>query len=134
MKISAKAPALAPLEWVALGGAFAVGLASWLSPDTIVDGPIICPFRLFTGLPCPSCGLTRSWVFALHGQWMDAMKSNAFGPPLLIATLSAALVALVWRTRGQAPPRLEALLRHAVAIAFFALWGTYGAFRIVTGA
>ena len=130
MKISAKAPSLAPLEGAALGGFFAVGTAAALNPATITDGPIICPIRLLTGLPCPACGLTRSWVFATHGQWSDAVASNAFGVPLLVATLSVAAVAIVWRVRDRTPPRLEALLRRPAAIAVFALWAVYGAVRM----
>lgn len=128
-----KAPAIAPLEWVALVGAFAVGVASCLSPETIADGPIFCPFRLLTGVPCPACGLTRSWVFALHAQWMDAATANAFGLPLLVATLMAALVALASRAGDRAPPRLEVLARHYAAVALFALWGAYGGLRMVIG-
>ena len=133
MSISAKAPALAPLEWVAIGGAFAIGIAACLDPDTIADGPTVCPFRLVTGLPCPACGLTRSWVFTMHGQWMDAVSSNVFGPALLAVTLLAVFAALYSRARDQTPPRLEAMFRRPAAIAFFALWGTYGALRMVVG-
>jgi Protein of unknown function (DUF2752) len=129
--VSAKAPALAPIEWVAIGGVFAMGIASCLSPEKVADGPVVCPFRLVTGLPCPACGLTRSWVFAMHGQWSEAITSNAFGLPLLVATSMAVIAALLWRTRGQAPPRLEALFRRPGVIAFFALWGAYGVLRLV---
>lgn len=130
MLTSAKAPSLAPFEWVALGGVFAVGTAVALDPATIADGPIVCPIRLVTGLPCPACGLTRSWVFATHGQWADAVTSNAFGVPLLVATLVAASAAVVWRVRGRPTPRLEALLRRPAMIAVFALWAVYGAVRM----
>jgi Protein of unknown function (DUF2752) len=131
--MSVRAPALAPLEWVAIGGAFAIGIASCLDPVTMADGPIVCPFRLLTGLPCPACGLTRSWVFTMHGQWMDAVNANVFGPALLALTLLAVLAALCSRARDQGPPRLEAVFRRPAAIAFFALWGTYGALRMVAG-
>ena len=130
MLTSAKAPSLAPFEWVALGGVFAMGTAAALDPATIADGPIICPIRSLTGLPCPACGLTRSWVFATHGQWTDAVTANAFGVPLLVAALVAALAAVVWRVCDRPTPRLEALLRRPAAIAVFVLWAVYGAVRM----
>lgn len=134
MLTSAKAPSLAPFEWVALGGVFAVGTAVALDPATISDGPVVCPIRLLTGLPCPACGLTRSWVFATHAQWTDAVTANAFGVPLLVATLVLALAAVVWRGRDRPTPRLEALLRRPAVIAFFAFWAVYGAVRMALAA
>lgn len=134
MRTPATAPTLAPLEWVALGGVVAVGVGSWLSPDRIADGPVICPFRLLTGLPCPTCGMTRSWVHALHGQWSDSWGSNAFGLLLLVATLATALVVGWARVRGSAPPRLDALLRRPVSIAVLAAWGAFGLLRMASSA
>lgn len=53
-------------------------LAAALIPLPVVEhGPILCPFRLLTGIPCPSCGLTRSWVALMHG---DLGQSLAFHP------------------------------------------------------
>ncbi|HXH80639.1 DUF2752 domain-containing protein [Nocardioides sp.] len=134
MLSSAKAPSLAPFEWVALGGVFAIGTAAALNPATIADGPIICPIRSLTGLPCPACGLTRSWVFATHTQWTDAVTANAFGVPLLIAAVVAAIVAVVWRVRDRPTPRLEPLLRRPAVMGAFALWAVYGAVRMALAA
>lgn len=35
-----------------------------------------CPFRLITGLPCPGCGMTRSAVCLLMGNFTEALKLN----------------------------------------------------------
>ena len=64
---------------VATGAAVALGAAFAISPDHVEDGPVICPFRRLTGLPCPGCGLTRSWVYLAHGRWGDAFAAHPFG-------------------------------------------------------
>jgi hypothetical protein len=71
---------------VAVLGAAAMGAASLVHPDAVDHGPVLCPFRLLTGLPCPGCGLTRSWVHLMHGQLSAATAANPFG---LVALLTA---------------------------------------------
>lgn len=55
-----------------------------------------CSFREAFGVPCPTCGMTRSVLLTLHGQLADALTLNP-GGPLLVAgglLLGLALVAL----------------------------------------
>src|SRR5690606_26423686 len=90
-------PRLAASELVAASGVVAVGAAFFFSPDHIEDGPVICPFRRLTGLPCPGCGLTRSWVYAAHGWWRESFLAHPFGLVLLLGVI--ALVVVVVRAR-----------------------------------
>lgn len=46
------------------------------------------------GLPCPTCGMTRSMVLALHGEWVRAWQV-APGGPVLTAGLLAVATALL---------------------------------------
>ncbi|MBD3348649.1 MAG: DUF2752 domain-containing protein [Candidatus Eisenbacteria bacterium] len=46
-------------------------------------GPVVCPFRLVTGLPCPTCGMVRATRHVLNGEPADAWRTN----PLDAATL-----------------------------------------------
>ena len=43
-----------------------------------------CPIRHATGVPCPSCFLTRSICASLGGDFLNAFKIHLFGPPLAI--------------------------------------------------
>ena len=42
-----------------------------------------CPFLTLTGLPCVSCGATRSTIAFLHGHFLSALRWN----PLAFAAL-----------------------------------------------
>lgn len=67
----------------------------------VESGPVLCPFRLLTGLPCPACGLTRSWVYLAHGQVGESFAAHPLGP----ATVLAAVVTVGWigYSRGALP-------------------------------
>ncbi|MFZ2242283.1 MAG: DUF2752 domain-containing protein, partial [Gordonia amarae] len=79
-------------EWVAAAGVVGIGVACVASPAHIEDGPILCPFRMMTGLSCPGCGLTRSWVYTMHGDWAAAFGANIVGPLLIAAVVVLAAV------------------------------------------
>lgn len=58
-----------------------------------------CAFRQRFGVPCPSCGLTRGVVLALHGRLWEACEVNPGGPALVfgliffgVATLSLSVI------------------------------------------
>ncbi len=69
--------------------------------------PVSCAFRRLTGVPCPGCGLTRSFVYLAHGQALDAFRMNLLGPFAFTALLVQApwRVWRLWRRRqASAPP------------------------------
>lgn len=76
-----------------------------------------CPLRALTGLPCPTCFLTRATAAALHGDWSVSWQAHAFGIP-------AAGLLLLWsvwslRQRRLLPARIPA---RPVAVTVVALW------------
>ena len=54
---------------------------------------ISCPFRQITGVPCPTCFLTRSTCLALQGDLEDSFKMHIFGPFI-------ALFLIIWSIKS----------------------------------
>lgn len=123
-------PPIAVTEVMAFGGVAALVAAFAISPDHIDDGPVICPFRRLTGLPCPGCGLTRSWVHLAHGQWGDALLANPFGLVTAAGVLALATLVVRARLRGSQPPDVDAFLLRPWVLAVLMVWLAFGASRI----
>jgi hypothetical protein len=76
-----------------------VALSLLLSPSTEAvslfgfDVPTLCTFRRLTGMGCPGCGLTRSFVFLAHGQLAEAFRLNPLGPVLF----GVVLIQIPWQ-------------------------------------
>ena len=114
------------------GGALAVA-AVWPAAHA-EDGPVVCPFRLLTGLPCPACGLTRSFVYTLHGRLGDAFAAHAFGPALVV--LAAVWLVLGRRAAGSwaDPARWTDGRARPWALAVGGLWLLYAVGRLLATA
>lgn len=50
-----------------------------------------CPIRHFTGVPCPTCGMTRSFMAVAAGDWNRAFTQHLFGPFLFIGCAIAVI-------------------------------------------
>jgi len=83
--------------WLLLSAIFA---ASALLPlphgayGQIGSLPSLCLFYHLTGLPCPGCGLSRSFVSLGHGHFVEALHWHPLGPALFL------LLAFVWLRGG----------------------------------
>ena len=86
---------------IALGLVGVFGVAAWLNPyeedgsarrlETHLQlGLPPCTFRVLTGLPCPSCGMTTSFSLLMHGDLENSLRANAVGT--LLALFGLALV------------------------------------------
>lgn len=53
---------------------------SWVLPET-------CGSRLFFGMSCPGCGLTRSFVYLARGEFSNSYQVNRVGGVIAIAVL-----------------------------------------------
>lgn len=48
--------------------------------------PVVgCAFRVITGYPCPSCGMTRSVCYTTRGDLGQAMQMHPVGPLFAVA-------------------------------------------------
>ena len=66
--------------WISLGVLAALALRAQGVP-LLLPG---CPLRSLTGIPCPTCFLTRSALATLNGDLGEALELHLFGPPLVV--------------------------------------------------
>jgi Protein of unknown function (DUF2752) len=73
-------------------GADGVSLFGW-------DLPGLCTFRNLTGLRCPGCGMTRSFVYMGHLDPLAAFRMHLLGP-LLYLFVAAQVPWRAWKRFG----------------------------------
>lgn len=73
--------------------------------------PEVCALKRTTGLPCPGCGLTRSWVSAVHGDLGGSLAHHPLGWLILAYALAQATRHGAWL----ALPRRRAVVERAGA-------------------
>ena len=102
--------------WLQLG--LARAFASANMGEVFVAGRALhwdCLFKQRFGFPCPTCGMTRSFLLALHGNLGQAFELNPAGLLLLLglALFSGAMFLLVLYQvlyqRSDAPPSVQRL-------------------------
>ncbi len=72
-----------------------------------------CAFRASTGLPCPTCGMTRSVAMSLHGEFARAWKMAPAGPVAVfgLTALGIAMLALAFLQASGGPERTRSVTR-----------------------
>lgn len=96
-----------------------VTMAVLAPPNLVEHGPVLCPIRRTTGVPCPSCGLTRSWSAVAHGRLGDGFRMHPLGPFAFAAAVALSLTPRRWLERAPAYP--EGSL-EAFAAAWIGVW------------
>lgn len=56
------------------------------------ESPVTCPFRVMTGLPCPTCGLVRAAHWLMRGHFGRAFAINPFDALFLLVVAPLAVV------------------------------------------
>jgi hypothetical protein len=79
-----------------------------------------CPWRALTGIPCPTCFLTRATAAALTGQLGLAIQLHAFGPVAAAALLWCSVMSL--RQRRLVPQRLPVRRLIPALVSLVAYW------------
>ena len=85
-----------------------IGLSSFLVARfaPVLDLSYRCPFRLLTGLPCASCGMTHAFVHLAQGDLGAALAANPLGAILALAAWAFAALDLARVAAGLPLPRL----------------------------
>jgi hypothetical protein len=94
----------------------AVTAATLTTVESVEDLPSVCAFRRLTGLPCPGCGLTRSWVLTAHGRLRHASNRHPFGPPTFLVSLLLVLRGPRAVPIGSLPRRQQQALAGLAAV------------------
>lgn len=94
-----------------------------------------CLFQAIFGFPAPSCGLTRSVLAIARGDWQTALSYHLFGPLILLAMMTLAIVAITELVSQRAlsgfyqrllhPPSLWVLLSLFMAYYGLRLWARW---------
>lgn len=80
-----RAPSRPFLLWAAVGGVALVAAAgAAVAAEGLGGGPILCLFRLTTGVPCPGCGLTRGMAWLARGELARAFLLHPLAPLLAL--------------------------------------------------
>lgn len=76
-------------RWTMLGVASSIPIFLIFSRFGLTQGLWTCPFFKLTGIPCPSCGLTRSLISLSQGNIFSSLQYHGFGLVLTaIATVT----------------------------------------------
>jgi hypothetical protein len=89
------------LVLLAIGLMLVFGIALWLNPydeegrarklETHLQlGLPPCSFRVLTGVPCPSCGMTTSFALLMRGDIANSLRANSVGT--LLAAFGLVLI------------------------------------------
>ncbi|MDZ8239071.1 MAG: DUF2752 domain-containing protein [Nostoc sp. ChiQUE01a] len=78
-------------RWGLLGFSCTPLLATYFYHQGYRVGFLVCPIRHLTGIPCPTCGMTRSFIAIAQGNLAQALAENLFGP-LLFASFGIVAV------------------------------------------
>ena len=86
-------------RWLVLGISSFLLLAAWVNAHGAAGTlTLACPLRQVTGIPCPTCGMTRSFIAIAQGDLSQACSYHLFGPVLfsvLVVTVGHVLIELV---------------------------------------
>lgn len=113
----------------------AVALPCVVPSSQVEAGPIVCPFRAVTGLMCPGCGLTRSFVAIGHLDFMRSVAHHPFGPPLYVLLIALVAFRAAQRLCGISPVQPSSLwkqpaVRRQLILPVVFVWISWAVFRL----
>lgn len=51
----------------------------------------VCLSKIFFGIPCPACGMTRAFLYLLQGRFLDSFHMN----PMLLPVIGMLIAYLI---------------------------------------
>jgi len=80
-------------------GSAILGVLAMLTLLPALPSVPACPFRMTTGIPCPTCGVTRGVFALLHGDFLHAVQMNPLSVVVVVVLLRRLLVLTAAGTR-----------------------------------
>jgi len=124
---------------VATGLAAAIGLGLVLAPSPAGTGTHTqlglppCGLLVATGHPCPTCGVTTSFVLAAHGRFHDALVNQPFGLLVFLLMAAGLATALATLVMGRSwLPHVTPYRVLALVLALMALGAASWAYKWMT--
>jgi len=108
MRLTVQQPASGQIELGIIFGTIAILALIVARVLPVQDILPPCPFRTVTGIPCPSCGTTRSLVHLAHGDIADSFILN----PLFSLAMITALFLFIARSMCLPFSRSSITLTH----------------------
>jgi hypothetical protein len=109
---------------IAAGGAVIVGFHVIRLTDS--SRFAVCMLRRTTGLPCPTCGMTRAFSALAKGDWRAAVSYHPLSPAFAACLLGIWLYVAWCRLRGRTVPAAHRRIIHwslaALGLAAVAVW------------
>jgi hypothetical protein len=108
-----------------MAASLATGLLLTASPTgtgthTVLGLPP-CGMLVVTGRPCPTCGVTTSFVLAAHGRFHEAMVNQPFGLAVFLLAAGGLLCSVVTLATGRSWLPLLTVSRNRVLAAVIIL-------------
>lgn len=76
-------------RWGILGGCALPVAGAYAHAQGISIPLLACPLKWMTGVPCPTCGMTRSFLALAQGHLEQSLTYHLFGPLLFIGFVVA---------------------------------------------
>jgi hypothetical protein len=75
------------IKWIKLALLTTPLWGAYFYSYTNYESPLFCPIKALTGIPCPSCGMTRSFLAIARGNLPASIEYHLFGIILFISLL-----------------------------------------------
>ena len=107
-------------------------IGSYFFSHTEASSPFQCLFLATTGIPCPGCGLTRSFMAVAQNNLIEALNYHLLGPFLFFALLLTCIHLILELLLGHSVVTfyVKLLRNHTAQMSFLGMLLSYHCFRL----